>query len=222
MTDKTTSYSTRLPKDGNQVAGYKFKLLITVVAGLAFSLPAAAKMYKWVDDKGTTHYGETIPPEYANRDRQLLNKSGVVDKTVDILTPEERRAKEAESAKIKAAEAAARDQKLHDKSLTDTYSSVNEIELSRTRSLQQVDARINSISSQLKLANSNLAGLKKDADNRIKAGGKVPASLLDDIKDAQERVNHLQQDLDKYKAEKLAVDARYDADKARYKELTGK
>ncbi|HEX7455616.1 MAG TPA: DUF4124 domain-containing protein, partial [Gallionella sp.] len=207
---------------GNQVAGYKFKLLITIAAGLAFSLPAAAKMYKWVDDKGVTHMGDTIPAEYANKDRSELNKSGRIVNTKDVLTPEERRAKEAESAKIDAAEAAARDQKLHDKSLTDTYSSVNEIELSRTRSLQQVDARINSISSQLKSANNNLAGLKKDADNRIKTGVKVPVFLLDDIKDAQGRVNSLQQDLDKFRAEKLTINARYDTDKARYKELTGK
>lgn len=200
----------------------KFKLLITIAAGVAFSFPVAAKMYKWVDDKGTTHYGETIPPEYANKDRQLLNKSGAVIKTMDIPTPEERRAKETESAKIHAEEATARDQKLHDKSLTDTYSSVEEIDLSRTRSLQQVDARINSINSQLKTANNNLLALKKDADNRSKAGAKIPASLQDDIKVAQDRVSRMLQDLEKFKAEKLAVDAHYDADKARYKELTGK
>ncbi len=30
---------------------------------LALALPAAADMYKWVDDKGVTHYSETPPPE---------------------------------------------------------------------------------------------------------------------------------------------------------------
>src|SRR5665647_367495 len=140
----------------------KIKLLIALIAGATFCLPVSAKMYKWVDDKGTTHYGETIPPEYANKDRQLLNKSGVIIKTQDILTPEEQRAKEAESAKVNAEKTAARDQKLHDKSLTDTYSNVGEIELSRTRSLQQVDARIHGINSQIKTANNNLADLQKD------------------------------------------------------------
>ncbi len=202
--------------------GFQSGLLITLLAGVVFSLPAAAKMYKWVDDKGTTHYGETIPPEYANKDRQLLNKSGVVVKTQDILTPDERRAKEAESVKIQAEEATIRDQRLHDKSLTDTYSSVGEIELSRSRNLQQVDARINSINSQLKMTNANLLGLQKDADNRSKSGGKVPVSLMEDIKVAQDSVSRLTQDLEKHKAEKQAVDARFNADKARYKELTGK
>jgi paraquat-inducible protein B len=196
------------------------KLLIALFAGLLISLPAAAKMYKWVDDKGTTHYGETIPPEYANKDRQMLNKSGVVTKTVDVLTPEERRTQEAESAKSHTEEAASRAQKLHDKSLTDTYSSVNEIDLSRSRNIQQVDGRINSVNSQLKSATTTLSDLQKDAASH--SGKKIPASLQEDLKTAQERVTHLQQDLDKFKAEKLAVEARYDADKARYKELTGK
>lgn len=199
-----------------------FKLAFATFAGLLFCLPVSAKMYKWVDDKGTTHYGETIPPEYANKDRQLLNKSGVIIKTQDVLTPEERRAKEAESAKASAEQASARDQKLHDKSLTDTYSSVTEIELSRSRSIQQVDARINSLNSQIRIVENNLAGLQKDAAARSKSGGKIPQSLQDDIKNAQDRVKSLQFDLEKYKAEKASVEARYDADKARYKELTGK
>lgn len=200
----------------------KFAGLIAIITSVAFSLPVSAKTYKWVDDKGVTHIGDTIPPEYANKDRQLLNKSGIVVKTQDILNPEERRTKEAASAKINAEEAALRDQKLHDRSLTDTYSSVNEIELSRTRSLQQVDARINSINSQIKMSDNNLKSLQKDADDRSKSGVKVPVSLQEDLKITQDHLNRLQQDLEKYKAEKVAIDARYDTDKARYKALTGK
>lgn len=196
----------------------KSKFLLALIAGLALSLPASAKTYKWVDDKGVTHMGDTIPAEYANKDRQLLNKSGVVVKTQDVLTPEERRLKEAETAKVNSEEAAVRDQKLHDKSLTDTYSSVNEIELSRKRSLQQIDARIDSISSQIKITSNNLMSLQ--AQNRGNA--KVPAHIQEETRATQERLDRLQHDLDKFKAEKAAVEARYDADKARYKALTGK
>jgi hypothetical protein len=192
------------------------------VAGVVFSLPASAKTYKWVDDKGITHYGETIPAEYANKDRALLNKSGVVIEKQEVLTPEERRSKAADEAKIRGDAAQARDQRRHDKSLTDSYNSAEEIELSRTRSLQQVDARINSIGSQLKMDNNNLQSLQKDAATRSSAGGKIPAGLQDEIKEAQARAKRTQQDLDKYKADKLIINTRYDEDKARYKELTGK
>lgn len=201
---------------------YKSIALPFVVAGLVFSLQVSAKTYKWVDDKGTTHYGETIPAEYANKDRALLNKSGVVIEKQEVLTPEERRSKAADEAKVRGDAAQARDQRRHDKSLTDSYNSVEEIELSRTRSLQQVDARINSIGSQLKMDNNNLQSLQKDAASRSAAGGKIPAGLQDEIKEAQARTKRTQQDLDKYKADKLIINTRYDEDKARYKELTGK
>ena len=46
----------------------------------AFSATAEAKLYKWVDDKGVTHYGETVPPEYANKDRVQFNDKGSVVK----------------------------------------------------------------------------------------------------------------------------------------------
>src|ERR1700689_3407446 len=36
--------------------------------------PAA---YKWVDDQGVVHYGDTIPPQYAQKESTLLNKEGV-------------------------------------------------------------------------------------------------------------------------------------------------
>jgi len=200
----------------------KYNLLIILVISAAMSLPAAAKTFKWVDDQGRTHYGEIIPPEYANKDRQTLNKSGTVIKSQEVLTPEEHRIKEAESAKNNAEAATIRDQKRYDKSLTSTYSSVEEIELSRTRNIQQVDARINSLKARLKMAQSSLLTLQKDANARTKSGQKIPSSLHDDITEAQSLMTRLQLDLDKQNADRLEVEKRFEADKARYKELTGK
>ncbi|HEU0283116.1 MAG TPA: DUF4124 domain-containing protein [Gallionella sp.] len=200
----------------------QFKLFAALIAGIAFSFPVEAKMYKWVDDQGTTHYGETIPPEYAGKDRAELNKTGRVIKKEDILTPEERRANEQADTKKRADEEAALERKRRDKALVNTYSNEKEIDLARNRNLQQVEARINSINSQLKMADSNLAGLKKEVDGYNTAGKKIPASLQEDLNESQKRLDKLQQDMEKAKAEKAALDARYDADKARYKELTGK
>lgn len=196
-------------------------LLAALIVGLSFSLPAAAKMYKWVDDQGVTHYGETIPPEYANKDRSELSKSGRVVSKKEVLTPEERRAKEEEAAKKRSEAEAALEQKRRDKALLNTYTNVKEIDLARNRNLQQVEARINSINSQLKMANDNQLSLQKEADGITKAGRKIPKSLQKDSAESQARLTGLQQDLEKAKAEKAAVEARYDEDKARYKELTG-
>jgi hypothetical protein len=201
---------------------HKSKLLVALIAGLFFSLPAAAKMYKWVDDQGVTHYGETIPPEYADKDRSELNKTGRTINKKTTLSPEERRAKEEADAKKRGDAEAALESKRRDKALVNTYSSPAEIDLARKRNLQQVDARVNGIGSQVKIVNDSLLGLQKEAEGYKQAGKKLPKSLQEDMDETQVRLTKLQQDLDKTKADKAAMEARYDADKARYKELTGK
>jgi hypothetical protein len=44
----------------------------------SLSLPADAKLFKWVDDQGVTHYGEVIPPEYANKEKDALTKGVLI------------------------------------------------------------------------------------------------------------------------------------------------
>jgi hypothetical protein len=215
MIDKSSGNPARRP------AGHVVKLLLALVVGTLFSQTALAKLYKWVDNNGTTHYGETIPPEYADKDRSEL-KAGRVIKTEEVLTPERRRAKEEADAKRREEERATLDQQRHDKTLINTYNSAKEIDLARSRNLQQVDANINVINSSIKTANENLIGLQKEAEGYEKRNKKIPDSLTEDIQDAKTRLVKLQKDLEKPLADKQALEARYDADKARYIELTGK
>ena len=200
----------------------KLKFFFALITGLTLSFPAAAKLYKWVDDNGVTHYGETIPPEYADKDREELNKYGRVIKSEEVMTPERRREKEQEEEKQREAEKAALEQQRHDRTLINTYSNVNEIDLARKRSVQQIDARINMLNSNLNTANDRLLSLQNEADRYAKSNREMPASLKDDLKITQERRDKLQQDLEKPNAQKAALEARFNADRKRYIELTGK
>lgn len=194
--------------------------------GIFFSLPAMAKLYKWVDENGTTHYGETIPPEYADKDRAELNKAGRIVKKQDVLTSEELRAErnktEQEAARKRNEDQAVIEKKRRDKALVDTYSNVNEIDLARKRNLQQIESRINGINANVKMASDNLLGLQKEAEALSSKNKKIPPSLQEDLDEAQARLDKLNKDLEKPLAEKAAMEARYDEDKIRYKELTGK
>lgn len=199
----------------------KLKLLTALIVGLTLSFPAMATLYKWVDDNGTTHYGQTIPPEYADKDHEVLNKSGRVIQTEEVMTPERRRAKEKQDAINRQKAEAALEQQRHDRTLLDTYSNVNEIDLARTRNLQQLDARINAINAYIKSANDNLAALQAEADHYNKAKRKIPYSLRQDLQITRERLSQLQQDLQGPEGEKAAMQARFAADRARYIQLTG-
>lgn len=204
----------------------KFKILIALIAGLSISLPAAAKLYKWVDDDGTTHYGETVPPEYSHKDRTELNKSGRVVNTREVLTPEELQAERASKAQADADRREAARRKLesdrHDQMLVNTYSSSSEIDLARKRNLQQIELRINGINSQIKIVNDNLLGLQKEAEGYTSKNRPAPKSLQEDLKETEIRLGKLKKDLETPAAEKAALEARFDADKTRYHELTGK
>ena len=195
--------------------------LLWLIGALALAAPALGKTYKWVDDQGVTHYGETVPPEYAGKDRSELNPAGRVVNTRDVLTPEEREAKQqAELRKRQEAEAL-QEQRRKDKALMNTYSSVGEIELARSRNLQQVEARLKSLKAQITMAQESHSNLRAEEERYRAAGKPVPASLHDDLGDSQARLERLHQDHQKGEAEKALVNERFNAEIQRYRELTG-
>ena len=176
-------------------------------------------MFKWVDDNGTTHYGETIPPEYANKDATELNKNGEVEKRIERPTAEARRAKEIEDAKKDAEKQATVEAKRRDNALLSTFSNEKEIDLARERGSQQVAARIGSIKIMLTSAQESLAGHNKEQANLISQNKKIPSSLTDDIAENEAKVDKLQKELAQSEQELAKVQARFDADKQRFREL---
>ncbi len=195
----------------------KSKLLVSTAALFAaFSFNAEAKLYKWVDESGTTHYGETIPPEYAGRDTQKLEKGRVTDREDNFDSAKQNAAKK-ETAEDKAALTARR----RDEALLNSYTTEKEIDLARDRNLLQVEARINSYTTLLKSAQATLDDLHKESESFTQKGRKIPQSLTDDIAESEARVAKLQKDLSANQKESDAVKARYEADKQRFRELKG-
>lgn len=193
----------------------KSKILgATLLLCAVFSLTAEAKLYKWVDDKGETHYGEVVPPEYASKDKvQFDDKVRVIkEKTSDG----ENNSLEGKSAEQKTAI----EQRRKDKALLNTYSNEQEIDLARDRNLQQVEARIESVHELQKSAQESLDSYRKEASG-IAAGKQIPASLQADISTAENKLAKLKLELDSANAKAASVRANFEADKVRYRELTG-
>ncbi|MDO8988411.1 MAG: DUF4124 domain-containing protein [Sideroxyarcus sp.] len=191
-------------------------LLASAALCAAVSFNVEAKLYKWVDNNGITHYGETIPPEYANRDTKQLDKGRVVDRK-DGFDVDKQNSVKKETPEEKAAFEARR----RDEALLNSFTTEKEIDLSRDRSLLQIEARINSYTTLLKSAQSTLDDLHKENESRTAKGWKIPQSLTDDLADAEARVTKLQKDLDNSLKESETVKARYAAEKQRFRELKG-
>ena len=196
----------------------KTRFVIAVAALFAaFSFNAEAKLYKWVDKNGTTHYGETIPPEYASRDTKELKKGRITDRSEKFDLKKQNSAKK-ETAEDKAAKEARR----RDQALLNSFTNEKEIDLSRDRNLLQIEARINSYQTLIKSAQASLADLHKEAEARTAKGWKIPKSLTDDIAAGEARVNKLQTGLKNNKEEYKVINARFEAQKMRFRELKGK
>lgn len=198
----------------------KLNAVACLLLGCCLSFPAAARLYKWVDDKGVTHYGEVIPPEYANKNRSELSTDGRVVNTSQVLTPDQLKAREESIKKQHAEEEALMEQKRRDKALLSTFSNVAEIDASKARSLQQIDGMINSIIVQIRITQSKLDGLLVEEKNLKAAGKNISASLKEDLKETQARLLRKRAELEKSKIEKLNIETRFETDKARYRLLT--
>lgn len=199
---------------------YKFWFLSFIVS-FTFSMNAEAKLYKWVDDNGVTHYGEVIPPEYANKDRDSLKKSGLMEKRPEKTDPDAIRAKEEADQKLQVQKQAAMEQQRRDNTLLNTYSNEKEIDLALERSLLLINARIDSNKMLLGSSQSTLDELKKESDQRTKEGKKIPASLNNDIAKTEARVAKYNAELTKSEEELNVVKTRFEHDRELYRKLKG-
>lgn len=201
---------------------YKSKVLIAVsVISSVFCMNAQAKLYKWVDDKGTTHYGEIIPPEFANKERDSIDKSGLIEKRPEKANPDAIRAKQEAEKKRTIENQAVMEQKRRDNALLNTYSNEGEIDQARDRSMVLINARIDSNRMLLKSSQATLDGLKGEAETRAREGKKIPPSLTNDIAQTEARVARYAAELAKSEEELASVRMRFEKEKELYRRLRG-
>lgn len=183
------------------------------------STTRGATSYKWVDEHGITHYGDVVPPEYAKQGRSELNAQGVELRQL----PRQLSAEEADVAQKKAA-AEAR-QRQHDSFLLTTYTKVTDIEQLR-------DERIALIDGQMEIARGSIESNQqrlKSLEQRLSTflpystspnARRVPDQLAEEVVRTIKERDQLRDGLKSREKEKSELRAQFDADIARYRELT--
>ncbi len=185
--------------------------------GLA-AATAHATTYKWVDDQGVVHYTDKIPPEAVNKGNTVLDKNGVpIRKTEPPLSPEQRRAKAEEEARQQQL---AKDRELierRDRALLATYTVESEIDLARNRALSTIDAQVQS--SAAYAANLNKRKLELEGKKAALGDKPVPAVMERELTNINTELAKQADLVASKQREIVAVNAKYDADKKRWKEL---
>ncbi|MHB1292822.1 MAG: DUF4124 domain-containing protein [Sulfuricella sp.] len=195
----------------------RFSLLLILLA----SFPAmAGKLYSWVDERGETHYGNTVPPQYSQQGSTELNQRGVVVKKTDAaLTPEQRKAKEEELAQQKEEEKKKLEQKRRDKALLNTYTTDKEIDLVRDRNLQQGELQLQSMELRAKQIQPRLDQARKRAEDLAARKKPLPPDLQQELEEAGKEMRRLQEMIQQKRMEMEAIRARFEDDRKRFREL---
>jgi hypothetical protein len=182
------------------------------------SLQAGADMYKWVDDKGVTHYGDRIPPEYVNQGNTQLNKRGVqVRKTEPALTSEQRRAQQEEAERLKEGIKLAEEQQRQDIALINTYSTEQEIDLARDRRAAQIEQII--VQAQLHASElAQRAAVVEQEFKRARAPS-AKATAEGELTGLVKQQAAMRAAIAKLNADKQQVIATFNQDKERFREI---
>jgi Domain of unknown function (DUF4124) len=174
--------------------------------------------YKWVDEKGVVHYGDSVPAEYSQRELRQLNSQGVeVGRKQAEMTP-------AEAATFAAKQKEELERKNHDLFLVSTYPSVKEIENVRDARLDQMNGQIAAAEQYIGSLTSRVDGLKQRsmtfAPYNTKPGARrMPDDLAEEMVRALSELRTQNAALDTRRKERDAVVAQFDGDIRRFKEL---
>jgi hypothetical protein len=197
-------------------------LLLTLPVALTSAADpgAARKFYKWVDKQGQVHYGDQVPPEYSNSERQVVNSQGVevdrmsAQKSADQAAAEEKRNREQII------------QHERDTNLLSSYASVQEIERLRDQRLQLVSDQIKVTSQflaqldarQRKLTTNSMSFAPYSADPNAPP---MPDQLAEDLVTTGNNIRAQQQNLKQKRAEQDTMSKEFAVDIERFKTLKG-
>lgn len=190
------------------------------VAACALGTSALAATYKWTDEKGVVHYTDKIPPEAVDRANVQMNKEGLPVRKMDqALTPEQRRAKEQEEERRKAGAKQQEEVARRDRALLASYTSDAEIDLARARALNTIDAVMQSSKSYSEQLERRKADINQKAAPYRANNKPVPVVYDREIENINQELARQTELMEAKRKEMAAVQAKYDADKARYQAL---
>lgn len=200
----------------------------TFTAILMLALPLAAsaqdaKVFRWVDEDGVIHYGDSIPAKYAELPKQVLNEHGVaVEELEGKKTPEQIEAERIENEKRVAVEM----RKRADQALLATYLSVDEILMHRDRRVELFQAQSRVTELYLSNLSRRMENIRKDAAryspySEDSDAPMIPEDLAEDLRKTKDTIERHERNLKKFLADEEQIIARFAGDISRFKVLKG-
>lgn len=194
--------------------------VISLCLLIAGQTSSAQSLKKWQDKDGNWHFGDTIPPEFAQQGHEEISKQGIVKEVkerakTDEELAEEKRLLAIEKEEKKKAEAQARE----DKILLDTFSSIEDIESARDDSIATIQSRINLTEKRIEKIKQDLNSRIQQAANQERNGQTPNEALLVDIESLQRQIKTNEISIEDSHKEQEMVKTDYQKDIDRFKAL---
>lgn len=197
------------------------KLLL--IAGLLAALPVSAGEFYCCPDPvtGRRICEDTVPAQCRGRGYKVLDSAGNLQRDVPPpLTPEQK-AQQAQEARLrKQQEEAAKEQRRKDQALLDTYTTPTDIDQAQQKAENDLNTAISSAKSQMDTIRRRLQKLEKEAEFYKKKS--MPSDLAKELEAQRHEMSLLQELVNLKQKDFDTVRNKYDADRKRYFELTGR
>lgn len=175
----------------------------------------------WTDDNGQRACGNTVPPQYASKERKLFNDRGVVVETrAREATAAERQAAIEAQARAEADAEAAAKREAYDNFLIQTYPDVQALIDQRERRLSDLAGRRVLAEEALNETRKSSSELGERASKLQAAGKTVPDKLQQQINSFAAAEAEHEAALDALDEKQVELSNRYDSDISRFRELT--
>ncbi|MDH5323629.1 MAG: DUF4124 domain-containing protein, partial [Gammaproteobacteria bacterium] len=181
--------------------------IVPAALAVLFLLPlgAAAQQrpaYSWIDDDGVVHYGDSIPPEYADKPKNVINEHGV---TINQIRGK-KTAAEIEAERVAKELTLQKElQNRADRALLATYQTVDEIEMHRDRRIELFQAQARVTELYLRNLDRRLAQLKEESARFRPYSSDPGAEMIDpllirEIQETEATIVRHQKNLEKYRS----------------------
>jgi hypothetical protein len=169
--------------------------------------------YRWVDEKGKVHYGDTLPAKQTGLGHAELDKQGrlLQDVKRNRLSVQEQQLQDEEQERQERALRQSTQQQRRDKALISTYANVKEIEQARVRAQELESNKLKSLQTRREEAVNRLKGLAASKNN---------PNMTKHLEAASLEVETLNKAIAKQDQDMADLNKRFDSDIARYKQLT--
>ena len=197
--------------------------LLLLLPLAASATEKAQKLYRWVDSDGVVHFGDSIPAEYTDLERHVVNNHGI---TVDVMRAKRTEEEIAEERRQEDLRIARDVQRRQDQALLATYLSIDEIVLHRDRRVElfQAQARV----TELYLSNlkRRLDSLEEEASLYRPYSVDPDAEMIDpdlagDLVTTKDTIERHQANLQRFHDDEQNILARFDGDIDRFRKLKG-